>query len=429
MKINIEHSLLAPPSPQEEIVFYRPRDKSEIMIALGGYRSGKTVVHVMKMLQLSLDNPNTIGLEVAPSYPMLRDILIPMWRTILEKNGLDFAKRYRKADRTLQLPWGEIYFRSAETSLVGITAGYGGADEDITLEQFKQLIVRVSDPKAQQMAVILTTTPDTPWIDDVLALYPDSKVWNMDMRHNYILDESVKESYERMYSGEEALCYISGQLVKLSGAVFHSAKWELFPDGNLIESVIDANGLFHCGIDFGGQYPAVGFYQEQSGRECLLDEWCPQRGYGWKIYDMEEQLMRYGRKPDVLYVDPAGDAEQTQTYMSDIVYLREAGFNVCFTTNPMLRQIPLGIQIINGFLYNSRKERRFLINKERCPIHYRDMRASVYPKTTSGSVKLLDKPIKDGRHDHSRDAMRYTFVNRYGRDWLRNRKLLKENHE
>lgn len=425
--MNLKISLLSPPSPQREIFDFNPDNVNQVVFALGGYGSGKSRLGVCKAMQLSWLNPGIPGLYVAPTYRMLHDIVLETWREVLAESDIDFNALYKISDKELNLPWGgRIWFRSADepSTLRGPNVAFSIGDEDIGFEAFKQIKVRVRHPKASQLYCGIFSTPDFSWIDEALAVWPEAKVWTMSSLDNYMLGDDVRQGLLQMYSAAEADCYVHGKIVKMSGGVFHSFMEGL--DGNLTQETLDPAGPFHCGVDFGGQYPAIGFYQERNGKELLLDEWCPQRGYGWKIYDIAKELERYGRKPDVIYVDPAGDAENTQTFMSDIVYLKEDGFNVVFTTNPHLRQIPLGIQIINGFLQNAQGDRKFLINKALCPTHVRDIKASVYPKEKNGSVKLLDKPVKDGRHDHSRDAMRYMFINRYGREWLRNRNLLRE---
>ena len=403
-----------------------PDSVNQVIFALGGFGSGKSRLWVNKALQLSWMNPGRVGLYVAPTYRMLHDIVLETWRDVLADSEIEFNALYKVSDKELTLPWGSrVWFRSADepSTLRGPNVAWALGDEDIGFESMKQIKVRVRDPRASAPFCGIVTTPDIGWVDEALVVWPEHKVWNMSSMDNYMLSEDVRKGLLQMYSAAEADCYIYGKLVKLSGGVFHSFRETM--DGNLTDAEIDPMAPIHCGVDFGGQYPAIGFYQERDNKEMLLDEWCPQRGYGWKIYDVATELERFGRKPDVIYVDPAGDAENTQTYMSDIVYLKENGFNVVFTTNPHLRQIPLGIQIINGFMQNASGERKFLVNKAKCPIHVRDIKASVYPQERNGSVKLLDKPVKDGRHDHSRDAMRYMFVNRYGRDWLKNRNLLR----
>ena len=423
MKLNL--SLLD--GAQREVFNFDPADVNRVVFALGGYGSGKSRLAVLKAIKLSWQNPGLVGLYVAPTYRMLHDIVLETWREVLAESDIYFDKLYRVSDKELVLPWGSrVWFRSADEpmTLRGPNVAWSIADEDVGLESFKQVKVRARHPQAGQLFCGLFCTPDAEWIDEALAIWPDSRVWNMSSLDNYMLPQAVRDGLLQMYSDTEADCYVHGRLVKLTGGVFHSFREEMFPAGNLTDKQIIPSAPMHCGVDFGGQFPAVGFYQEQDDRELLLDEWVPQRGYGWKIYDIAQELMRYGRMPDVVYVDPAGDAENTQTFMSDIVYLKEQGFNVVFTTNPHLRQIPLGIQIVNGFMLNAVGERRFLINKDRCPIHVRDIKASVYPRERNGSVKMLDKPIKDGKHDHSRDAMRYVFINRYGREFLRNRKLM-----
>ena len=384
---------------------------------LGGYRSGKTDVHCKVMCKLSLINVGGVGLEIAPTYPMLRDVLITKWRDFLTENDVDFDKIYHKSEKVLRLPWGtDILFRSADSSFVGITASFAGADEDIGFDQFKQMMVRVSDPKAKQLAAILTTTPDCDWLDECLAMFPGCKVWNLSVLDNYLLDPAVIESYRRMYSEEEAECYMHGKLVRLSGAVFHS-----FTQENISDRDFEKGTPYFCAVDFGARHPVVLFFQELDGCLYQIDEWCPQAGHHLIDTGIEQQLSKYGR-PTFVYCDPAGDAVNDQTYLSDIRYLIAKGYDCQYTFNPMLRAIPLGIQLLNGLFRDAGGKRKLFINR-RCETTIRDLRAARYP--TEGRAGIKDLPVKDGRVDHTRDALRYMVVGRYGKDWLRNRRLLK----
>lgn len=415
MDYNIKVPCLSKPHPQAEVIQFRPKTKSEVMIVLGGYGSSKSRSGVEWMIQLSLLNLGRVGMEVAPSYPMLRDILIELWRERLTEYGIDFDKCYLKSDKELRLPWGSrIWFRSADNpkSLVGKNIAFGRADEDIGLAAIKVLFDRIRDPQATCLAMAITTTPDLGCLDDVLAMWPDAKVFNMSSLDNYKLAPEVRLGLLQSYSGLEAECYVMGKAVRLSGRVFHQ-----FDDDMNITDQGYNGGPYFCCVDFGARHPVVLFGQETDDQVVIFDEWAPQTGHHLVDLEMEPQLNKYGR-PTAVYCDPAGSAVNDQSYLSSISYLRSKGFNCRYTFAPMLRAIPLGIQLLNGLFCNAQGKRRLLINRG-CKITIRDIQQSRYPK--EGTASMKDEPIKDGRVDHTRDALRYWTINRYGQDFMKAR--------
>lgn len=426
MKLEISVPVLKPPHPQGEIIRYIPKSKAEVIIALGGYGSSKSRTGTEWAIQMTLRNLRRVHVEVAPTYTMLRDVLIELWRDRLTEYGIDFDRLFHKSERALTLPWGSrVWFRSADNArrLVGPSIASARLDEDCGLEAIKIIYDRVRDPEARHLAMAITTTPDLTCLDEVLALWPQAKVWNMSSLDNYMLPQEVRDGLLQSYGGAEADCYVYGKAVKLSGQVFPTFLEEPEPAGNLTNREYTPGYPHFCAVDFGARHPVVLTLQEIGGNIYQVDEWAPQSGHHLIDLGIEAQLKKHGN-PAFVYCDPAGEAVNDQTYLSDINYLLSRGFDCRYTFNPMLRAIPLGIQLLNGLIQNAKGERRFFVNKDRCPITIRDIRASKYPK--EGKANIKDEPVKDGKHDHSRDALRYFVINRYGRDWLKNRRLLKE---
>ena len=108
--------------PQQHDFFTCP---DTVAAFIGGIRSGKTYSGCL--WGLSQSTPGTVGLVVAPTYPMLRDVT---WRTMLEIGGDIF--KVNKSEMALTIPGsGEILFRSADTPdrIRGITANWALIDE------------------------------------------------------------------------------------------------------------------------------------------------------------------------------------------------------------------------------------------------------------------------------------------------------------
>ena len=61
---------------------------TKILGLVGGYGNGKTYTACRKAIQLSFLNAGCVGILTEPTYPMLRDILIPEMKIALEEWGI-----------------------------------------------------------------------------------------------------------------------------------------------------------------------------------------------------------------------------------------------------------------------------------------------------------------------------------------------------
>ena len=74
------------------------------------------------------------------------------------------------------------------------------------------------------------------------------------------------------------------------------------------------------------------------------------------------------------------------------------------------RSIASGVSHVRGFIENAQGERFFHLDKS-CTNMAIDLENYRYPEAKEGK-DLKPEPIKDGRHDHSMDMLRYFFINR-----------------
>jgi PBSX family phage terminase large subunit len=170
---------------------------------IGGIRSGKTYAGCLWMLS-QMTVPGTLGLIVAPTFPMLRDVT---WRTMLDIGGDIF--KVGKTEMMLSVPnGGEMLFRSADTPdrIRGITANVALIDEagycpgdtyDIVkgrLSALPGLMRIVTTPKGRnwlyerqgEMTIFRAATKDNPYIP---------KDFVTDLEHSYTGDFKRQELY------------------------------------------------------------------------------------------------------------------------------------------------------------------------------------------------------------------------------------------
>ena len=168
-----------------------------------------------------------------------------------------------------------------------------------------------------------------------------------------------------------------------------------------------------CSIDFGYRMPAVGWFQvyRQDGQ--------------WHINMIDELVHQQNIKTDELiqiiknkpywvreyYGDPAGMQAQGQSGLGDIEIFRKHGIVVKSVRDKVSRSIASGISHVRGFIENAQGE-RFLHLDSSCTETAIDLENYRYPEAKEGK-DLKPEPIKDGKHDHSMDMLRYFFINRF----------------
>ena len=140
----------------------------------GGFGSGKSFVACIKGLLLSAYHAGCPGMIVSPTYPMLKDILLPtMFDEIIEPLGLGDCVKWVASETRLVFPWkSNIVFRSADKPLRlrGHNLAWAEVDEASIVEKFTELwtalVSRLRHPKTRtvngvpQYFLGLTYTPE-----------------------------------------------------------------------------------------------------------------------------------------------------------------------------------------------------------------------------------------------------------------------------
>ena len=109
--------------------------------------------------------------------------------------------------------------------------------------------------------------------------------------------------------------------------------------------------------------------------------------------------------------DPAGINKQSQSGLGDIEIFRRHGIGVRSVRDRVSRDIEAGISHVRSFIQNAENQ-RFLHVSSKCIGLCEDLENYRYPEHKEGT-DLRKLPIKDGHHDHSMDALRYFFINRF----------------
>ncbi|MFI5381097.1 MAG: hypothetical protein ACHRHE_17505, partial [Tepidisphaerales bacterium] len=155
------------------------------------------------------------------------------------------------------------------------------------------------------------------------------------------------------------------------------------------------------GVDFGFQNPFVCLWirADERGLVHVIDE------YVQEHKQIDEHINAINARPHGrvhrLACDPAGKSRNDQTSKSNVQRLRDAGFAVRTRGSAILD----GVEKIRAGLAPAAGQASLFIHP-RCRRLIEALAAYRYSEEDN------EVPLKDGRHDHLTDALRYFYVNR-----------------
>jgi len=181
---------------------------------IGGIRSGKTYSGCLWMLS-QVAPPGTLGLVVAPTYPLLRDVT---WRTMLEIGGNIFT--VNKSEMTLAVPGGgEMLFRSADNPdrIRGITANVALIDEAGYCPGDTYDIVKGRLSALPGLLRIVTTPKGRNWLYERQS---EMTIFKAATKDNPYIPREFVSDLERSYTGNFARQELYGEFVAFEGLVY-----------------------------------------------------------------------------------------------------------------------------------------------------------------------------------------------------------------
>lgn len=227
------------------MAFVRCEDRFTAFI--GGIGSGKTYAGCAKDIY-NARIPGSLGIVVAPTYPMLRDATL---RTFMEIAG-DAIEQFNKSDMIAKIRnGGEVLFRSADNPdrLRGPNLWWAHMDEICPPGTWEILIGRLRGGGKAGSCWITTTPNGRDW------LYQRSQqmtVFRARTRDNPYLAEEYIKSLEGAYVGEFAKQELEGEFVSLEGLVYPQ-----FGAKNIVRRTLSDFQRFGLCMDEGYTNPAV----------------------------------------------------------------------------------------------------------------------------------------------------------------------------
>lgn len=215
-----------------QIDFVRSRARYSAFI--GGIGSGKTTAGCVKLLY-EISRGARLCLVVAPTYPMLRDVVVRKWHDVCD----DLITEFNRSEMRCTLVNGaEILFRSADEPdhLRGpnVYACYVDEAAQISYEAWLVLLGRVRE--GPERAWVTSTPKGHNWLWEffIRDRRDDCAVFHATTYDNPYLSRTFIESVASRYVGAFARQELGGEFVAPDGALFRR-EWfrvvERAPDG------------------------------------------------------------------------------------------------------------------------------------------------------------------------------------------------------
>jgi len=186
---------------------------------VGGVGSGKTRAGCVEALRMP---PGTMGMVLAPTYPMLRDATLKTFLDMTEHGGV--LRDFNRSEMKVTLTDGKvILFRSADNAdrLRGPNLSYFWLDEAALMQREVWLIMLGRLREAPGRAWVTTTPRGFNWLYDVFHTdNTDYALFRSSTRDNRWLPAAFIPSLEQAYTSEYARQEIEGEFMEPAGALF-----------------------------------------------------------------------------------------------------------------------------------------------------------------------------------------------------------------
>ena len=331
---------------------------SEQLLLVGGLGSGKSKALIYKAIYMATLNIGWPGMIVAPTYGLIKDIIVPGLVETLEEMGITYSFNQQQMKFTLQLGKATpILLRSAEKPkrIIGTNIAWGCIDEidvlphDQAKDVVQRLQARIRTPDGTIKQLFAATSPEgfkfayNFWIKEVNEADTEEKLKKVKGRKiihatsydNIFLPKSFFTNLENQYPPNLLDAYLNGKFVNLtSGTVYHMFNRALHNTSRTLDS-FNPTSIIHIGIDFNIAGTNGTVFVLENGIMYAIDEIID-------VYDttalIEEIRYRFPKRTIYVYPDASGVKRTTNAQMSDLQLLKQAGLKICaFNNNPFIK--------------------------------------------------------------------------------------------
>lgn len=360
---------------------------------VGGLGSGKTLIGVYEVIRYAKRHPNSITICTEPTYPMVRDILLPEFeRQLQAQPGLQHSVLKQEWKIRLGYNGAQIWLRQADQfdKLRGPSVAQIWMDEAALCKRaaFDILTSRLRLPGYPLRALVTTTPRGRNWVWDVFAgpaALDGAVLFRRSSLDNPYLAELTKGILQQNYSGVTYRQEVEGLFEVFEGLVYRDFDQDAHVDEPPAKHAWRG---FAAGVDWGWTDPAVIVVAglDADGILWQVAEFVAAR---LPIGELVVQAERLARKYGIMafFCDPSQPA--------NIYELQKAGLNALPANNAV---IP-GIAALNGRIGNG----RFRLSPS-CPETLKELLCYSFPVDGEGRVK---RDMPEDANNHCMDAARY----------------------
>ena len=394
------------------------KETAQFFVMVCGRRFGKTTASAMEATYYA-SQPNKkiwlVGLSYDKADLMFREV----WKKMVIGKANDIERASEK-ERFIKFKWGTtVEAKSADNpdSLVGEGLDLLIMDEVAKMKRKiwdMYLSPTLSDRRGK--GIFITTPEGFNWIYDLFLLGKADDLWESHQAPTWDNDVVFPDGKQDPFLIERKRNMSKELYEQEYGAMFTSFEGRVYPfDRNLDmgEFPYNPNYPTFCSIDFGYRMPAALWFQTYVVGGLVhinvIDEIVHKQNI--KTDEFAEMIKEKRYAVREYYGDPAGMQAHGQSGLGDIEIFRRKGIHVKSIRDKVSRNIASGITHVRGFMENAQGQ-RFLHLDKKCMGLAEDLENYRYPESGEGK-DLKPDPVKDGRHDHSMDAFRYFFLNRF----------------
>lgn len=373
-------------------------DKSNYLIFYGGAGSGKSEFVGRKIFYRCMTEGNHLYVIFRKVGATLGDSVIPLMRSILEENGIEYKFNKDKSSRHLYFKNragkdNYILFRGLDDSdkaksFKGITGLWLEETTEFSEYDFTQLDLRLRDDTGHYLQMIMTFNPDqskAPWLK---KMFFDKIKEGTTIHHSTINDNPIKIIRERYIKKLKDLDDPTYLRIYFKG-LWAVSKGIIYKDYHLVSEIPRYYDSRIWGLDFGFNSETALVSITEKDKILYIKE---------ELYetlltnpDLIERLkLIMNDKRDVIYAD-----SQEPARIADI---SRAGFNI----KPGLKAVSDGIgQVKSMWEYIRVDGRSRNLIEERNTYKWKEKKGG----------ETLDEPVKF--RDHLMDAKRYAIYTHY----------------
>lgn len=396
---------------------------------VGGFGSGKTYVGCAAKCMGYYEHPKINQGYFAPSYPQIRDIFYPTIEEVAFNFDLDV--KIKTGDREVEFYSGRRYrgttiCRSMDRpdTIVGFKIGHALVDELDVMSfnkaetAWRKIIARMRyKVDGLRNGIDVVTTPEgfkfvyQQFVKQVRDKPELAKFYGLVKASTYENEANLPVDYiESLYcSYPEQLiaAYLNGEFVNLtSGSIYNTYDENL----NDCKDIVLPGEPIHIGMDFNvGKMAGIVHVKRDEGPRAvdeIIDAFdTPDiiRIIKERYWDHDGNDFKKTR-PIFIYPDASGGSRKSVNASdTDIFHLKSQGFQVrAPQANPPVKD---RINAMNAMFCNGEGERRYLVNRDKCPTYSEALKQQVWGAN--------GEPDKKSGNDHPNDAGGYFIHKEY----------------